>query len=1225
MDDAEKRIRRLLDDRILILDGAMGTSIQAHGLDEDAYRGDVFGGHPKDLKGCNDLLSITQPQLIEDIHRGFLEAGADIIETNTFNANPISLADYDLQDRVYDINVAAARVARRAADAISGQTPDKPRFVAGAIGPTSTTLSLSPDVNDPGTRTKTFDEVAAGYRTQVKGLMAGGVDLLLAETVFDTLTLKAGLFAIQQVFEDHGVRIPVMVSVTITDRSGRTLSGQTVEAFWASVADYELLSVGINCALGAVEMRPFVEELAQIAHIYVSCYPNAGLPNAFGEYDESPDHMAGLLRAFAEEGWLNIVGGCCGTTPDHIRAIQEAVGGKTPRKPPPPFELSRYSGLEPLVVRPESRLIMVGERTNISGSPRFRALIKDQDYEGAVEVARNQVDGGANIIDVNLDEGLLNSKEEMVRFLNRIASEPDIARVPVMVDSSDFEVIEAGLQCVQGKGIVNSLSLKEGEEAFKARARRVRRYGAAVVVMAFDEEGQATTVEHKVRIAERAYHILTKEVGMDPSDIIFDPNILTVATGMEEHNDYALNYFEAIREIKARLPRLKVSGGVSNISFSFRGNNYVREAIHAAFLYHAIQAGMDMAIVNAGQLMVYEEIPEDLRALVEDVLLNRREDATERLIAFAEWTNRRGTSRETDSAWRQGTVEERLGHALMKGRSEYLIQDIEEALQTYTPLEIIEGPLMDGMNVVGDLFGAGKMFLPQVVKTARVMKQAVAHLQPMMEQDKGAASGARGRIVVATVKGDVHDIGKNIVGVVLQCNNYEVIDLGVMVPAEKILETAREAGADMIGLSGLITPSLNEMVHVAREMEREGFTVPLLIGGATTSHRHTAVKIAPCYSGPSIYVKDASRASSTVGRLQSPGQRSEYVRENEERQSRARADYADGGPRRPLIPYAEARSKRTPIEWAPDQISRPGFTGVRLLKDCPLEEIVPYIDWGPFFHVWEMPGGYPRILDDPKKGKEARKLFEDARQLLQRIVGEKWLRATAAYGFYRAYSDGDDLVALADGATSTGGARFHTLRQQQKKGSDGPYYALADFVAPGESGLDDFLGAFALTCGLGVEERAKRFEEAHDQYAAIMLKALADRLAEAFAEMLHKVVREEWGFGRGEDLSIEDLHRERYRGIRPAPGYPACPDHTEKRQLFDLLQAEENTGVRLTETYAMSPPASICGLYFAHPESRYFAVGKIGRDQVEDYAVRKGMTVGEVERWLAPSLGYETR
>ena len=1212
----------MLGDRILILDGAMGTAIQSYELGESDYRGDLFSDHPGELVGCNDLLSLTQPGIVEEIHKGHLEAGADILKTNTFNANPISLSDYDLVDRTHEMNVAAAQLAGRVASAFTAKTPDRPRFVAGAIGPTNVTLSMSPDVSDPAYRKADFDGMVEAYARQVAGLVEGGADLLLVETSFDTLTLKAGLFAIQQVFDDRGVRLPVMASVTIADQSGRTLSGQTVEAFWISISHAGLLSVGINCALGAEEMRPYVQALSDAADVYVSCHPNAGLPNEFGEYVESPEHMAGVLGAFAREGWLNLVGGCCGTTPDHIRAVASTVRDAAPRRPAKRAPFPCFSGLEPLAIRPDSTFTMVGERTNVAGSPRFARRIRKGDFEGAVEIARQQVEGGANLIDVNMDEALLDSEGAMGRFLRLIASEPEIARVPVMIDSSDFTVIEAGLKCIQGKGVVNSISLKEGEEPFKAQARTIKRYGAGVVVMAFDEEGQATTVSHKVAIAERVYRILTQEVGMAPSDLVFDPNILTVATGMEEHNAYAVDFIEAVRQIKERCPGMMVSGGVSNISFSFRGNNTVREAMHAAFLYHAIGAGMDMGIVNAGQLTVYSDIPEDLRQLVEDVLYNRRADATERLVTYAEFADKERSVKEREESWRQTRVEERLGYALLNGRSEHIAGDVGEALETYGPLEIIEGPLMDAMNVVGDLFGEGKMFLPQVVKSARVMKQAVAHLEPLMELDRGKGTGARDKILMATVKGDVHDIGKNIVGVVLSCNGYEVIDLGVMVPADKILAAAREAEVDIVGLSGLITPSLNEMVHVAREMEREDFRVPLLIGGATTSRRHTAVKIAPAYSGPTLHVKDASRATGVVSVLRRPGEGETLVQKNRDEQNRTRAEYEGGARKRPIIPHSEALERRLQVEWDSALIARPRFTGARLLKDFPLQEIVPYIDWGPLFHVWELRGSFPKLLDDPEGGAEARKVYDDARSLLQQIVDERWLHAEAAYGLFPANSDGDDLVVYGGGTRAEERLRLCTLRQQQET-QKGECLALADFLAPRETGLDDHLGAFALTCGLGVEEHVGRFDAEHDDYSAIMLQALADRLAEAFAELLHQEVREAWGYGKDEALTVEDLVRERYRGIRPAPGYPACPDHTEKRPLFDLLEVEARTPIRLTESFAMMPPASICGLYFAHPQSRYFSLGKIGRDQVVDYAGRKGMTVPEVERWMAPNLGYE--
>lgn len=1221
MSDTGARIRRLLSERIVLMDGAMGTMIQAYDLDEATFRGSDFKDHPVDLQGCNDLLVLTQPHLIEEIHEQFLDAGADIIETNTFNATPISMAEYKLQDRVYDLNVAAAQIARKAADVFSQKTPDRPRFVAGAIGPTSCTLSLSPDVNDPAFRTHAFDQVVASYYRQIEGLMAGGVDLILAETVFDTLTAKAALFAIEQYFRDHNVRVPVMISGTVADQSGRTLSGQTVEAFWLSVAHARPLSVGINCALGAREMRPYVETLSHFASVFTSCYPNAGLPNEFGEYDDTPKHMAGVLGDFAAQGWLNIVGGCCGTTPDHLRAIGQAVGQHKPRALPKPKALSRYSGLEPMVIYPDSNFIMVGERTNVTGSKRFARLIKTGDYQAALAVARDQVEGGANVIDVNMDEGLLDSKEAMATFLKLIAAEPDIARVPVMIDSSDFSVIEAGLKCVQGKAIVNSISLKEGEEVFRHHADVVMRYGAAVVVMAFDEAGQATTVEDKVRICKRAYKILTEDMGMDPTDIIFDPNILTVGTGIEEHNDYAVNFIEAVRQMKKECPGAKTSGGVSNVSFSFRGNDYVREAINAAFLYHAIAAGLDMGIVNAGQLMVYEEIPKDLLERIEDVLLNRRPDATERLVDFAESVKAKGKDREKDEVWRMGRVEDRLKHALLHGRGDHMEEDLEEALESYAPLALIEGPLMDGMNVVGDLFGAGKMFLPQVVKTARVMKQAVAYLHPLMEKEKDGSDRVRGKILMATVKGDVHDIGKNIVGVVLGCNNYQVIDLGVMVPAEKILKTAREEGVDIIGLSGLITPSLHEMVYVAQEMAREGFDIPLLIGGATTSRKHTAVKIAPAYPHPTVHVKDASRASSVVGTLLGEG-KEVFVEENREAQARALAEFEGGEPRRALIAYEDAVANRAVFEWKAEDVAVPEFLGARSLS-VPLSDLVPYIDWGPFFHTWELRGSYPKIFNDPQKGEEARKLFDDAQALLERMMKEAWVRAEAVYGFFPANADGDDIVLFRDDTRRAELMRLHTLRQQQEKRTGGPYLALADYVAPLGSGVKDYIGGFAVTAGLGADERAEAFKKANDDYNAIMVQALSDRLAEAFAEFLHARARREWGYGKDEDLTPDDLIREKYRGIRPAPGYPACPDHTEKRPLFDLLGVEKATGIQLTENYAMYPGATVSGLYFSHPEARYFAVGKIDQDQVVAYARRKGMKLTEMERWLAPNLGYK--
>ncbi len=1215
----ESTLKRLLAERILLFDGAMGTQIQAHGLDEAAYRGEAYADHPSDLKGCNDLLSITQPRIIEEIHRAYLDAGADIIETNTFNATSVSLADYGLEAQVFAINKAAAAVARRAAIAAAEATPERPRFVAGSIGPTNKTASLSPDVNDPSLRSITFAGLEQAYYDQVDGLMAGGVDLLLPETTFDTLNLKAALFAIERWFETHGTRVPVIASLTITDQSGRTLSGQTVEAAWTSIAHSAPFAVGLNCALGAEEMRPHVEELARLAPCYVHCYPNAGLPNEFGAYDQGPEEMASILSEFAAAGWLNIVGGCCGTTPEHIRAIARAVEGKAVHRPADPDPRTRLSGLEPFVIRADSNFTMIGERTNVTGSRRFARLIKSGDYETALEVARDQVAGGANILDVNMDEGLLDSEQAMTTFLNLVAAEPEIARIPIMIDSSKFSVLEAGLQCIQGKGVVNSISLKEGEEAFVEQARLIRRYGAAVVVMAFDEEGQAVTCERKVEILTRAYAILTEQVGFAPEDIIFDPNILTVATGIEEHDRYAVDFIEATRELKRLFPRAKVSGGVSNVSFSFRGNDAVREAIHSAFLYHAIEAGLDMGIVNAGQLEVYDEIPEDLLTRVEDVLLARRADATERLIAFAETVTGKQKARVQDDAWRGAALEERLSHALVHGIGEHIETDLDEALRTYPgPLAIIEGPLMDGMNVVGDLFGAGKMFLPQVVKSARVMKKAVAYLEPHME--RGARS-SQGRILLATVKGDVHDIGKNIVGVVLGCNNYEVVDLGVMVAADKILTAARERQADLIGLSGLITPSLDEMVHVASEMERLEMRTPLLIGGATTSKKHTAVKIAPVYRETSVHVLDASRAVDVVGRLigSDAAAYREQVREDQASIRRAFEEREVA----PLLELVRARDQALVTDWDATAPAKPSFTGSRVLHNVPLGEIVPYIDWTPFFHVWELRGVYPRILDDPQAGETATELFGNARAMLDRIVAESTLTAHGVYGFFPAASVGDDIRLYVDDDRSRELVRFHTLRQQTER-KDRPRLALADYVAPAEAGVPDWIGAFAVTAGLGADELASRYEADQDDYNAIMVKALADRLAEAFAEMLHQRARREWGYESSAEPSIEELIRERYRGIRPAPGYPACPDHTEKRTLWRLLDVEASTGVRLTESCAMWPAASVSGLYFSHPESKYFAVGKIGRDQVQAYAERKGLEVAEVERWLGPNLGYAT-
>jgi 5-methyltetrahydrofolate--homocysteine methyltransferase len=1226
MSQAAHRLKALLAERIAVIDGAMGTMLQAHRLGEAEFRGREFADHPKDLKGNSDLLCLTQPDIIEAIHREYLEAGADIIETNTFTSTSIAQADYGLEGRAYDLNLAGARLARRAADAALAAQPDRPRFVAGSMGPTNRAASLSRDVNDPGARAVTFDELADAYEEQARGLIDGGVDLLLVETVFDTLNCKAALFAIARLFDQGAPRVPVMVSVTIVDQSGRTLSGQTAEAFWNSIAHADVFSVGINCALGAKQMRPFVEELSRVAPVYFSCYPNAGLPNAFGGFDETPEIMSADLHDFAASGWVNLVGGCCGTTPAHIRAIGEAVRGLKPREIPAPEPFTRLSGMEPLTIRPDTNFVNVGERTNVTGSPKFSKLILAGAYEDALAVARQQVEGGAQILDVNMDEGLLDSERAMVRFLNLVAAEPDIARIPVMVDSSKWSVLEAGLKCLQGKGVVNSISLKEGEEAFRQQARLVRRYGAAVIVMAFDEQGQAADVERRVSILSRAYRILTEEVGFPPQDIVFDPNILTVATGMEEHNDYAATFIEATRQLKARFPLAKVSGGVSNISFSFRGNNHVREAMHSAFLYHAIKAGMDMGIVNAGQLAVYEEIPKDVLEHVEDVLLNRRPDATERLVAFAETVKQSGKAAVKDDAWRQGTVDERLSHALVKGVVDYVEADTEEARQKYgRPLAVIEGPLMAGMNVVGDLFGSGRMFLPQVVKSARVMKRAVAYLQPFMEAEKEAGGRrSEGKIVMATVKGDVHDIGKNIVGVVLACNNWEVVDLGVMVSADKILAAAREEGADVVGLSGLITPSLEEMVHVAQEMERRGLALPLLIGGATTSKAHTAVKIAPAYSRPVLHVLDASRAVTVVSALKSPQGRAAVDAENRREQERLRVQHAAKVEAVRLLPLEEARRRRPALDWDAYQPPRPAFTGVRALE-VPLAEIVPYIDWSPFFATWELRGTYPRIFENESWGARARELFDDAQALLQRLVEERQVTARAVYGFFPAQATGDDIVLFEDESRSRPRLTLHSLRQQTERPAGQPHIALADYVAPRESSRADWLGGFAVTAGLGLPEVVAAFERQHDDYSSIMAKALADRLAEALAEKLHQQARRDWGYGREEHLSVDELIRERYRGIRPAPGYPACPDHTEKALLFDLLGAEEHTGIRLTESFAMDPAASVCGLYLAHPEARYFTVGRIGEDQVADYARRKGMETRAVERWLAPNLalGYD--
>lgn len=1228
MTGIEKQLRDLLAQRLAILDGAMGTMIQSRKLDEKAFRGVRFARHAHDLKGCNDALCITQPDLITEIHAQYLEAGADIIETNTFNSTSVSMADYNLEPYVYDLNVAGAKAAKRAVELVQAKYPLRTCFVAGAIGPTNRTCSISTDVHSAASRGVTYEELVDAYYEQARGLIDGGADLLLVETIFDTLNSKAAFFAILKLFDERQINLPLMASVTfIQPGSNRGVTGQTVEAFWNSISHVPLLSVGMNCALGPNEMRPLIEELAQIAPIYISCHPNAGLPDPLlpTGFPETPESLAPQLREWVDNGWLNIVGGCCGTTPAHIAALAAAVKGKPPRRVPEVEPYLRLSGLESVTVRPESNFVNIGERTNVTGSPVFAKLILADDYEKAVSVARQQVEGGAQIIDVNMDEGMLDSKAAMEKFLRLIAGESDIARVPVMVDSSKWEVIEAGLKCVQGKGIVNSISLKEGEEKFIAQAKLIRRHGAAVIVMAFDERGQADTLERKIEVCARAYKILTEHIGFPPQEIIFDPNILTVGTGIEEHNNYAVNFIEATRWIKQNLPLAKVSGGVSNISFSFRGNNPVREAMHSVFLYHAIKAGMDMGIVNPGMLAVYEEIPGDLLELVEDVLLNRRPDATERLVTFAETVKKTDKTVTKDDSWRDGTVEERLSHALVKGITDFIDQDVEEARVKYAkPLSVIEGPLMDGMNVVGDLFGSGKMFLPQVVKSARVMKKAVAFLTPFLEAEKKAAqdTAQRTKLVFATVKGDVHDIGKNIVGVVLSCNNYDVIDLGVMVPADKIIDTAIEEKADIIGLSGLITPSLDEMTHVATEMTRRGLNVPLLIGGATTSKRHTAVKIAPAYKHETIHVIDASRAVPVVGALMKPDTRKALDTQNRKDQLEIRQQF-ESRVAAPLLTYEEAARHKLHTEWDDHHIAVPEFTGRVVLREFTLQELVPFIDWSPFFHTWEIRGRYPDLLSDPTRGPAARELFANAQELLKEIVDKKLFTAHGVYGFFPANSDGDDIVVFADATRTREIARLHTLRQQKDNQRGKPQLALADFIAPRESGRIDYIGAFAVTTGHGCQELAERFEKDNDQYNSIMAKALADRLAEAFAEWLHKRARAGWGYGKEEKLSIEDLIAEKYRGIRPAPGYPAQPDHTEKPIIFDLLEVGDATGMTLTESFAMYPAASVCGLYFAHAEAHYFAVNSIGKDQVESYATRKGMKVAEVERWLSPILGYD--
>ncbi|XKE47393.1 methionine synthase [Halomonas organivorans] len=1213
--------------RILMLDGGMGTMLQNAALSEEDFRGERFADWPSELKGNNDLLALTCPELVTRIHRDYLEAGADIVETNTFNSTRLSQSDYGMESLVGELNREAARLARAVCDAVAEET-GVPRYVAGVLGPTSRTASLSPDVNDPAKRNVTFDELRDNYREAAEALIEGGSDLILIETVFDTLNAKAAIYALEELFEDRGERFPVMISGTITDASGRTLSGQTTEAFWNSIRHARPLSVGLNCALGAEELRPYLKELAEKADTFVSAHPNAGLPNEFGEYDQTPEEMAAIVAEFARSGLVNIIGGCCGSTPEHIAAIHRAIQGLAPREIPERSLACRLSGLEPFNIEHDSLFVNVGERTNVTGSARFKRLIKEEDYTTALEVALEQVENGAQVIDINMDEGMLESEEAMVRFLNLIAGEPDIARVPIMVDSSKWEILEAGLKCIQGKAVVNSISLKEGEAAFREQATKCRRFGAAVVVMAFDEQGQADTFARKTEICQRAYRLLVDEIGFPPEDIIFDPNIFAIATGIEEHDNYAVDFIEATRWIREHLPHAMVSGGVSNVSFSFRGNNPVREAIHSVFLYHAIRAGLTMGIVNAGQLAVYDDLPEELREAVEDVVLNRRSDSTERLLDLADKYKGDGSggARKEDLEWRSWEVEKRIEHALVKGITAYIEEDTELARQrAERPIEVIEGPLMDGMNVVGDLFGAGKMFLPQVVKSARVMKQAVAYLIPFIEAEKSADTQAKGKIVMATVKGDVHDIGKNIVGVVLQCNNYEVIDLGVMVPAERILQTARDENADIIGLSGLITPSLDEMVHVAKEMQRQGFEIPLLIGGATTSKAHTAVKIEPGYEHPVIYVTDASRAVGVAGKLLSPGLKEAYVAEIRAEYETVRERNAKRRPKAAEIGYAEARRHKPALDWEGYTPPRPAMTGLEVFDDYDLKVLVERIDWTPFFMSWQLAGKYPAILDDDKVGEAARHLFADAQAMLARLIDERLIQARGVIGLWPANTVDDDVIEVyADESRSRVIERLHHIRQQTTKNREGVCYSLADFVAPRDSGKPDWIGGFAVTTGHGVEALAERYKAAGDDYNAIMVQALADRLAEAFAEHMHERVRKEfWGYAADEALDNEALIAEKYQGIRPAPGYPACPDHTEKATLFRLLDAEANAGLELTESFAMWPAAAVSGWYFAHPRSKYFSTGKITRDQVEALAERKDMSLEELERWLMPVLSYD--
>jgi len=1222
-----EQLKQALKQRILILDGGMGTMIQSYKLEEGDYRGERFADWASDLKGNNDLLSITQPGIICDIHKAYLEAGADIIETNTFNGTSIAMADYSMESLAYELNLEGSKVAREAADAVS--TAERPRFVAGVLGPTNRTASISPDVNNPGYRNVSFDELVEAYTEATKGLVDGGSDIILIETVFDSLNAKAAIFAVLQYFDDHNVELPVMISGTITDASGRTLSGQTAQAFWNSMRHVNPISFGFNCALGADELRQYVAEMSGIIDCNLNAHPNAGLPNEFGEYDESPEDMATQIEEWAASGFLNIIGGCCGTTPAHIKAIADAVGKYPPRQIPEVPVECRLSGLEPLNINKESLFVNVGERTNVTGSARFKRLILEEEYDTALDVAREQVENGAQIIDINMDEGMLDGEHAMVTFLNLIASEPDISRVPVMIDSSKWHIIEAGLKCIQGKGIVNSISMKEGEENFIEQAKLIRKYGAAAIVMAFDEVGQADTRDRKVEICTRAYKILTEVVGFPPEDIIFDPNIFAVATGIEEHNNYGLDFIEATQIIKDTLPHAMVSGGVSNVSFSFRGNNPVREAIHAVFLYHAIKAGMDMGIVNAGQLAVYDDLPQELREHVEDVVRNRRDDSTERLLDIADQYRGDGSSgkKVENLEWREYEVSKRIEHALIKGIDTYVVEDTEEARLSFDrPIQVIEGPLMDGMNVVGDLFGDGKMFLPQVVKSARVMKKAVAHLIPFIEAEKDGKAESNGKILMATVKGDVHDIGKNIVGVVLQCNNFEVVDMGVMVPANKIIEKAKEENVDIIGLSGLITPSLDEMVHLAKELQRLKMHVPVMIGGATTSKAHTAVKIDQNYAGPTVWVKDASRAVGVAQSLISTDLKENFVSKLSEDYEQVRINHAGRRQKTNWAKIEDARLNKAQIDWDKSDIGTPTFSGVKVFEDYSLEEIKDYIDWTPFFFAWELKGRYPKILTDKEKGKEATKLFKDAKDMLDKIISEKWLTAKAVVGVFPANTvNDDDVEVYTDDSRSEILTTLNFLRTQTQQPPGRPNNCLSDFIAPKETALQDHIGAFAVTTGVGIDEHVKRFEEDHDDYQAIMLKVLADRLAEAFAELMHKRMRKEfWAYAKDETLDNDALIAEEYKGIRPAPGYPACPDHTEKAKLWQMIDAEQNAGISITESFAMLPAASVSGWYFSNPESKYYAVAKINRDQVEDYAKRKGMTLAEAERWLSPNLGYDT-